>query len=466
MLNQFTEKKLRGPAGQLLALAHVKVSNGSVIAQVNYGYNSVGNRTNRVESFTGFSAATDAYTYDPTDQLTAVSYNGGARTTAFDYDKMGNLTNRQDTSTGTNTFTANNLNQLSTLNSQTLNYDGSGNLTNRPGWLYVWNANNQLMVAEPSSPTNGAVKMTFAYDGKHRCVRRQTWAWSTNTLNYQLSNSQHLLYSGWSLIEERDSGTNIVTYAYGPRVDEILAKFTSTNTVFYHGDAQNSTLALTDASANVLERYRYEAFGLPSIFSSTFSPLASSLYSVRHLFQGREWLAEVKLTDHRFRYYSPELQRWLSRDPIGEFGGLNVHIFSGNSATMVTDPDGLKIKYEGPDASFWKNQIDFWKSTLPKDSLLLNIILGLKNSPNELIIQPLDGTKPETVSYFEKWVKTYIDPHSYLVDGVYYNTEQAFAHELLHAHDHMVNTKCRGRHHGEGFRDDEKRIFEEIRKKK
>ena len=157
---------------------------------------------------------------------------------------------------------------------------------------------------------------------------------------------------------------HVTTYAHGPRVDEILAKFTSTNTVFYHGDAQNSTLALTDASANVLERYRYEAFGLPSIFDSAFNLQPSTAYGNRMLFQGREWLAEVKLTDHRFRYYSPELQRWLSRDPIGEFGGLNVHIFSGNSATMVTDPDGLKIKYEGPDASFWKNQIDFWGSSL------------------------------------------------------------------------------------------------------
>ena len=113
--------------------------------------------------------------------------------------------------------------------------------------------------------------------------------------------------------------------------------------MFYHGDAQHSTLALTDASANVLERYRYEAFGLPSIFDSIFSPLSSSLYGVRHLFQGREWLAEVKLNDHRYRHYSPEMQRWLIRDPIHEVGGINLYKAFRNAPGFYIDPFGQSV---------------------------------------------------------------------------------------------------------------------------
>lgn len=71
-----------------------------------------------------------------------------------------------------------------------------------------------------------------------------------------------------------------------------------------------------------------------------FSPLSSSLYGIRHLFQGREWLAEVRLNDHRFRYYSPELQRWLSRDSLQEQGGLNLYTFTLNGPTLYTDPTG------------------------------------------------------------------------------------------------------------------------------
>ncbi len=304
------------------------------------GVKPTSDRTNRMENFTGFSSATDAYAYDATDQLTGVSYSGGARTANYGYDAMGNLTNRLDTGSGTNTFTANNLNQLSTLNSQALNYDLKGNLTNRPGWLYTWNAKNQLTIAEKSNPAEGSKKMTFAYDGRNRCVKRRTYTYTSG--NWSLTLDTCLYYQSWNLIEERDgSGNVIAAFANGPVIDEVLAKFTSTNTVHYHGDALNSTLVLTDPSANVAERYRYDAFGLASTYDFTFSSLPSSTHSIRHLFQGREWLIGVKLYDHRNRLLLPELQRWPNRDPIAEFGGLNLFAFVNNSPLIMSDAFGL-----------------------------------------------------------------------------------------------------------------------------
>jgi len=41
------------------------------------------------------------------------------------------------------------------------------------------------------------------------------------------------------------------------------------------------------------------------------------------------------------RYYSPELGRWLSRDPIEELGGVNVYRFVGNSPLARVDALGL-----------------------------------------------------------------------------------------------------------------------------
>ena len=37
------------------------------------------------------------------------------------------------------------------------------------------------------------------------------------------------------------------------------------------------------------------------------------------------------------RYYSPEMGRWLSRDPIGERGGVHIYCFAGNAPTMYID---------------------------------------------------------------------------------------------------------------------------------
>ena len=43
-----------------------------------------------------------------------------------------------------------------------------------------------------------------------------------------------------------------------------------------------------------------------------------------------------------YRYYSPELGRWISRDPIGILGGVNLYNFNQNSVIGTFDYIGLK----------------------------------------------------------------------------------------------------------------------------
>jgi hypothetical protein len=47
---------------------------------------------------------------------------------------------------------------------------------------------------------------------------------------------------------------------------------------------------------------------------------------------------------YNHRYYSPELGRWLSKDPIGEAGGLNLYGMVGNDPVNVWDLLGQKSK--------------------------------------------------------------------------------------------------------------------------
>ncbi len=50
--------------------------------------------------------------------------------------------------------------------------------------------------------------------------------------------------------------------------------------------------------------------------------------------------------DSGHRFYSPDgVSRWLSRDPIGENGGINVYGFVGNRPSCVIDFLGLRIWY-------------------------------------------------------------------------------------------------------------------------
>jgi len=48
--------------------------------------------------------------------------------------------------------------------------------------------------------------------------------------------------------------------------------------------------------------------------------------------------------DSGHRYYSAEISRWLSRDPVGEEGGLNVYGALLNAPLSYVDPFGLKCR--------------------------------------------------------------------------------------------------------------------------
>jgi uncharacterized protein RhaS with RHS repeats len=44
---------------------------------------------------------------------------------------------------------------------------------------------------------------------------------------------------------------------------------------------------------------------------------------------------------NRGRYYSPELQRFISEDPVGLAGGINLYAYAGNNPISFADPTGL-----------------------------------------------------------------------------------------------------------------------------
>jgi len=46
------------------------------------------------------------------------------------------------------------------------------------------------------------------------------------------------------------------------------------------------------------------------------------------------------LVYYLYRFYDPNLQRWVNQDPIGERGGINLYAFAGGDPVNRADPNG------------------------------------------------------------------------------------------------------------------------------
>ena len=118
--------------------------------------------------------------------------------------------------------------------------------------------------------------------------------------------------------------------------------------------------ALVDASGAVVESYTYDAWGVTVIRNAGGAAIPASAYGNRFMFQGREYSAATGLYNFRARWYSPELGRWLSPDPIGLEGGLNLYEFCANNPVNFRDPEGLitVVLYDGnEDDNGWERTV-------------------------------------------------------------------------------------------------------------
>jgi RHS repeat-associated protein len=101
---------------------------------------------------------------------------------------------------------------------------------------------------------------------------------------------------------------------------------------YYHLDGHGSIIALSDLNGDISERHGYDAYGVGGNNSgSAFQ------------FAGRRIDFETGLYYNRARYYSPTTGRFLSPDPLGYGGGLNLYAYVGNDPVDFADPSGLAV---------------------------------------------------------------------------------------------------------------------------
>jgi RHS repeat-associated protein len=218
-------------------------------------------------------------------------------------------------------------NRLTRFRGDTMTYDADGNLTRR--WRlaggfdqsYGWNALGQLV----SVTTNGST-VTFKYDATGRRIQK-TGAGGTS--NY--------LWDGDNLYAELDaSGNRVVEYTYYPALDKPHSARRwsggSSAMYYYATDYPGQVVGLINGSGELVNQYRYRPFG--DLDAATVA-VTNSLQ-----FGAREVDVETGLYYQRARYYDPWLQRFISEDPIGLKGGINLYAFAADDPINSGDPTG------------------------------------------------------------------------------------------------------------------------------
>ena len=103
---------------------------------------------------------------------------------------------------------------------------------------------------------------------------------------------------------------------------------------YLHTDHLMTNRLATDQSQSVVWRWEGEAFG-----NTSAQELAGLSVNLR--FPGQYYDRETNLHYNHFRYYDPELGRYITSDPIGMAGGINTYRYVFANPTMFFDVLGL-----------------------------------------------------------------------------------------------------------------------------
>jgi RHS repeat-associated protein len=120
-------------------------------------------------------------------------------------------------------------------------------------------------------------------------------------------------------------------------------------TYFYQNDHLGTPQELVDESGKVVWLAKYRAWGGLKGGRQARASVNSSLDAAGNAIRapGQYEDAETGLHYNRHRYYDPQTGRFISKDPIGLAGGVNVYAYAENPV-LWTDPLGLAAKLQCP----------------------------------------------------------------------------------------------------------------------
>jgi RHS repeat-associated protein len=304
-----------------------------------------------VQSLTRPNGTFTEYLYnDPLKRLTDISNKTSADAIinkhVFTYNNLDLIgTETVTTSTPLDSFTAgfktydyNKVNQLltSTNPAESFTYDDDGNMTQGytpEGYQFTatYDAENRLALL---SYNDGSVnhETKYFYSGDSMLAKIEKYE------NIVKVDEKRFIRTGFLAIQDRD-GSNAGTRDYmwgqdlGGGIGGLLNLKQNGQDYFYLYDGKGNVSTLIDGSQNIVASYRYDVFGKLLKKTGTLDQ--------PFRFSTKQYDEQTGLYDFGYRFNNPVIGRWMTRDPLGEAGGINFYGFVGNNPVNFVDPLGL-----------------------------------------------------------------------------------------------------------------------------
>jgi len=328
--------------------------------------------TGRIETVTDHITPSFSQTFGYDDLGRLVSAQGGYGEYAWSLDLVGNRLG-QSHGTSQTTYTlvpgSNRLAQrVSGQDVVSYGYDDAGSLISRNATIFTYNTDHR-----PRSVTeNNTVLGEYGYDFRGLRSRRMVNGRTT-----------HFIYNPSGLVLADMDATGHVLHEYAYLDNQPLARFdyqkvrlsvpnestpsdagsggpttssptsanpevgvlqqvyfllmlhSRTSTLYFINDPLGTPQMLLDAAGRVVWQGDYHPFGEVDL---RVNGLASDLR-----FPGQRFDAETGLHYNWHRYYDPETGRYISADPIGLQGGINLYAYVSNDPVNYIDPMGLYV---------------------------------------------------------------------------------------------------------------------------
>lgn len=279
-------------------------------------YDAIGNMTKRADNLD--ASRTESYGYDVISQLTSFT-RGKTVNKTYQFDLLGNRVKTVENGVVTN-YSTNNVNAYTAISggmSFTPSYDGNGNMLNDDKHQYVYDYNSKMASV-------GDKSVSYKYDALGRRIAKN------NNLFY---------YVGDQMVEDSTDGI-VTSYLYGNNIDEALQMTIKGGAYYYHTNHLGSTMGLSDAKGNVVERVEYDVYGMPKFLDAEGNVLEASALGNNILFTGREYDAETGDYYFRARSMHPMVGRFMQKDPLMYVDGMNDLLYVNNLPVNYKDAFG------------------------------------------------------------------------------------------------------------------------------